>query len=133
MGNIIDVKVYYHNNVYLSVKGKCFREVFELVWLSETFRNHTPIKAVFPVNNQILSMDKNVWMAYLSKEISKDDLFEATRCDGFYRNAFDVFADYGYHVDKGSLWKLRDNKLILIHDDEFVECEMDKKVFVEFY
>ena len=132
MVDIVEVKVYYHNNVYLSVKGKSFREVFELVWLSETFRKHTPIKAVFSATNQILSMDKNTWMAYLDDAISQDDLIFATKCDGLYRNAYEVVTEDMYHVDKGSLWKLRDNKLTLISDDEFVESNMDRKVFVEY-
>lgn len=46
-----------------------------------------------------------------------------------YRNKIDFITVHHETIDAGSLWELKNDKLILVDDDNYVESEMDLAVF----
>lgn len=46
-----------------------------------------------------------------------------------YRNIVDFIIDDNYTIDQGSLWFLKDGKLILVDDDQYVETHLDSSMF----
>ena len=51
-----------------------------------------------------------------------------------YRNKYDFYIDEQAYlnqqtIDRGSLWTLIDNKLVLVDDDNFVETDLDLCLF----
>ena len=46
-----------------------------------------------------------------------------------YRNIVDFIIDENYTIDQGSLWFLKDEKLILFDDDQYVETHFDSSIF----
>lgn len=51
--------------------------------------------------------------------------------DKMYRNSVDFITIHQETIDAGSLWKLNQDKLILVDDDNYVETELDLVIFVE--
>ena len=69
-------------------------------------------------------MDKNAFHAYLSGNISQQELIELTECDELYRNTDEILG-----LDKGHLWKASKNVLTLVSDDDYIETKLDLTLF----
>lgn len=46
-----------------------------------------------------------------------------------YRNKIDFITVHQETIDAGSLWELKEYKLVLVDDDNYVETEIDLSVF----
>ena len=118
------IKVFYAKGIRVHLKNRTFKEAMQLIWNSPAFCEHEPLKMVFTSTGKVLFMDRNAFHAYLSGNLSMQELVELTECDELYRNTQDVTG-----VETGNLWKASLNVLTLISDDEFVETHLDLKVF----
>lgn len=49
----------------------------------------------------------------------------------FYRNTIDITSNEGVDIDAGSLWKLQDDELILIDDDQHVTSPLTEDFKLE--
>lgn len=52
----------------------------------------------------------------------KEDFIDAWRCDGLYRNRTALKTEQGDEIDPGSLWLLKGDRLLLMDEDNFIEC-----------
>ena len=118
------IKVFYAKGIRVHLKNRTFKEAMQLIWNSPAFCEHEPLKMVFTSTGKVLFMDRNAFHAYLSGNLSMQELVELTECDELYRNTQDFKG-----VETGNLWKASLNVLTLISDDEFVETHLDLKVF----
>lgn len=48
-----------------------------------------------------------------------------------YRNNVDFITIHQETIDAGSLWEMKQDKLILVDDDNYVETELDTTIFEE--
>lgn len=46
-----------------------------------------------------------------------------------YRNKLDFVTTYQEVIDAGSLWELKEQKLILVDEDNYVETDLDLNLF----
>lgn len=118
----VSLKVYYAKSKSLTSQNRSFKEVMILIWQSDEFKEYDPLKIVFISTGKTLYADKASFHSFIDGNISMWELIELTQCDELYRNTVDFKADESnIVVEKGSLWKLKNNKLTLIDDDNHVE------------
>lgn len=122
--NSLAIKIFYAKGIRLSMKDKTFNEAMNLIWGEPPFCEHEPLKMVFTSTGKILFMDKNAFHAYLSGNITQQELIELTECDELYRNTDEVLG-----WDKGHLWKASKNVLTLVSDDDYIETKLDLTLF----
>ena len=120
--DVVSLKVYYAKSKSLTSQNRTFKDAMILIWQSEDFKDHDPLKIVFISTSKTLYADKASFHSFIDGNISMWELIELTQCDELYRNTVDFKADESnIVVEKGSLWKLKNNKLLLIDDDNYVE------------
>ncbi len=120
--DVVSLKVYYAKSKSLTSQNRTFKDAMILIWQSEDFKDHDPLKIVFTNTNKILFADKQAFIHYLNGDFNLEALIQHTQCDELYRNTVDFKADgSNIIIEKGSLWKLKNNKLLLIDDDNYVE------------
>jgi hypothetical protein len=118
----VSLKVYYAKSKSLTSQNRSFKEVMLLIWKSDEFKEYDPLKIVFISTGKTLYADKAYFHSFIDGNISMWELIELTQCDELYRNTVDFKADESnIVVEKDSLWKLKNNKLTLIDDDNHVE------------
>lgn len=120
----VAIKIFYAKGIRVSLRNRTFTEAMQLIWKSPAFCDYEPLKMVFTSTGKVLFMDKNAFHAFLSGDISQQELIELTECDELYRNTQEVG-----NVEKGHLWKASLNVLTLISEDDFVETKLDLKIF----
>lgn len=119
----VSVKVYYAKGIRVTLKNRTFKEAMILIWQSPAFKDYEPLKIVFTSTGKTLYADKQAFLHYLNGDFNLEALVQHTQCDELYRNTVDFKADESnIVVEKGSLWKLKNNKLTLIDDDNHVEA-----------
>lgn len=120
--DVVSLKVYYAKSKSLTSQNRTFKETMILIWQSEDFKEHDPLKIVFTNTGKTLYADKQAFLHYLNGDFNLQALLNHTQCDELYRNTVDFKPDESnIVVEKGSLWKLIDKKLILIDEDNHVE------------
>lgn len=122
-------RIIYPHGIRLTLKDKTFKEALEMVWMSDIANNTEPLKMVFTSTGKILYMDKNAHMAFLRGEITMPELIEQTEIDELYRNRIDVISNEKETVEAGSLWKCRQQTLILIDDDRNITHKLNLDIF----
>ncbi len=120
----VPIKIFYAKGIRVSLQNRSFNQAMQLIWVAEPFCNYDPLKMVFTATGKILFMDKNAFYAYLSGNLTQQELIELTECDELYRNKIDLEI-----VETGCLWKLTDKTLTLIDEDNFVQTDLDLEVF----
>lgn len=125
----MNFRIIYPKGLRLSLKDKTFKEAMEMVWLSDIANHKEPLKMVFTSTGKMLFMDKNAFHAYLRGELTMPELIELTEIDELYTNKTDVVSNERIPVDAGSLWKLRQQTLILIDDDHQVTHKLNFDIF----
>jgi hypothetical protein len=118
------IKIFYAKGIRVSMKDKTFNQAMQLIWGETPFCNYDPLKMVFTSTGKILFMDKNAFHAYISDNITQQELIELTECDELYRNTQDVEG-----LDKGYLWKASQNILTLVSDDDYIQTKLDLTLF----
>jgi len=124
----VNVKIIYAKGISLSISNRSFREAMKMVWLTDLFKEYEPLKLIFSSTGKVLYMDKSSFMAYLSNEISQEDLIKQTQCDNLYRNKIDLTMD-NQTIDAGSLWKSNQNKLHLVDSDDWLTTDLNTEIF----
>ncbi|HLV52165.1 MAG TPA: hypothetical protein VKY44_09450 [Flavobacterium sp.] len=125
----MNFRIIYPKGLRLSLKDKTFKEAMELVWLSDIATNSEPLKMIFTNTGKMLYMDKNAHHAYLRGELTMPELIELTEIDELYRNKTDVISNERIRVEAGSLWKLRQQTLMLIDDDRQLTHKLNLDIF----
>lgn len=125
----MNFRIIYPKGLRLSLKDKTFKEAMEMVWLSDIANHKEPLKMVFTSTGKMLFMDKNAFHAYLRGELTMPELIELTEIDELYTNKTDVVSNERIPVDAGSLWKQRQQTLILIDDDQQVTHKLNFDIF----
>lgn len=125
----MNFRIIYPKGLRLSLKDKTFKEAMEMVWLSDIIQHKEPLKMIFTSTGKMLYMDKNAFHAYLRGELTMSELIELTEIDELYSNKVDVISNERIRVDAGSLWKLRQQTLILIDDDHQVTHKLNFDIF----
>jgi len=125
----MNFRIIYPKGLRLSLKDKTFKEAMEMVWLSDIGTHKEPLKMIFTSTGKMLYMDKNAFHAYLRGELTMPELIELTEIDELYSNKVDVISNERIRIDAGSLWKLRQQTLILIDDDHQVTHKLNLDIF----
>jgi hypothetical protein len=125
----VALTIFYAQGSRLSINDKSFKEVMQMVWKSEPFKNQDPLKTVFTTTGKTLYMDKQAFHSFLNGNLSQQELIELTECDELYRNKKDFTSENGIVIDAGSLWKAHRKELILIDDDNLFSTKMDSTIF----
>lgn len=125
----MNFRIIYPKGLRLSLKDKTFKEAMEMVWLSDIANNQEPLKMIFTSTGKMLYMDKNAFHTYLRGELTMPELVELTEIDELYRNKVDVISVEHIQVDAGSLWKLRQQTLFLVDDDQQATHKLDVAIF----
>lgn len=125
----MNFRIIYPKGLRLSLKDKTFKEAMEMVWLSDIANHKEPLKMVFTSTGKMLFMDKNAFHAYLRGELTMPELIELTEIDELYTNKTDVVSNERIPVDAGSLWKQRQQTLILIDDEQYVTHKLEVDIF----
>lgn len=128
MSSALNLKIFYGKGISLSIKNKSFREAIEMVYLSREFSQYEPLKLTFVSTGKTLFMDKEYFNSYLVQNITQLELIELTECDDLYRNNEDITIEKQI-IDAGSLWKSKKNQVFLISSDDWVETDLDLKLF----
>lgn len=121
---------HYTGAVTLKTTTKTFREAIVFVMKVPRFASHPPIKLVIESTQKTLYFDEDKFQAFLDGDLSQENLFNLTECDGMFRNKVDLVCG-GIEVDHYSLWKLVKNKFILVDDDQYVAVMSPDDDFVE--
>jgi len=125
----MNFRIIYPKGLRLSLKDKTFKEAMEIVWLSDIIMHKDPLKMIITSTGKMLYMDKNAHMAFLQGKITMQQLIELTEIDELYRNKVDVISVEHIQVDAGSLWKLRQQTLFLVDDDQQATHKLDVAIF----
>lgn len=128
MSSALNLKIFYGKGISLSIKNKSFREAMEMVYLSREFSQYEPLKLTFASTGKTLFMDKEFFNSYLEQNITQLELIELTECDDLYRNNEEITIEKQI-IDAGSLWKSKKNQVFLISSDDWVETDLDMKLF----
>ncbi|MBX9886705.1 MAG: hypothetical protein K2Y30_02070 [Flavobacteriaceae bacterium] len=120
----VRIKIFYAKGIRVSMKDKTFNQAMKLIWGEPPFCNYDPLKMVFISTGKVLFMDKNAFHAYISGNITQQELIELTECDELYRNTHEVLG-----LDKGHLWKASQNILTLVSDDDYIETNLNLTLF----
>lgn len=120
----VRIKIFYAKGIRVSMKDKTFNQAMKLIWGEPPFCNYDPLKMVFTSTGKVLFMDKNAFHAYISGNITQQELIELTECDELYRNTQEVLG-----LDKGHLWKASQNILTLVSDDDYIQTNLDLTLF----
>lgn len=116
------LKIVYAKGIRVSIKNRTFKEAMHLIWQSPAFSDYEPLKIVFTSTGKTLYADKQAFLHYINGDFNLEALIQHTQCDELYRNKQDFKADgFDYIAESGSLWKLKDNTLTLVDDDNHVE------------
>lgn len=122
-------KVIYPKGIRLIISNKTFREAMEMVWLSNIANHLEPLKMILSDTGKMLYMDKNLHRSFLCGDITQKELIELTEIDELYRNRIEIISNEQITVDAGSLWKCKDQTLILIDDDQNVTYNLNFDTF----
>lgn len=125
----VAIKVFYAKGIRVSMKNKTFREAMQLIWGNPPFCEYEPLKMVFTSTGKVLFMDKNAFHAFLSGDITQQELVELTQCDELYRNTKDFQGEGDFTIDAGHLWKLENKTLVLIDDDNVFTTKYEISIF----
>lgn len=118
----VSLKVHYAKSKSLTSQNRTFKEAMILIWQSEDFKEHDPLKIVFTNTGKTLYADKQAFFHYLNGDFNLEALIQHTQCDELYRNTVDFKSeDSDFVVEKGCLWKSINKKLTLIDDDNHFE------------
>jgi hypothetical protein len=120
----VPIKVFYAKGIRVSMKNRTFKQAMQMIWGAEPFCHHYPLKMVLTATGKVLFMDQNAFLAYLSGQITQQELIELTECDELYRNTREVLG-----IERGHLWKASLNVLTLVSDDDYIETKLDLKLF----
>lgn len=118
------LKIFYAKGIRVSMKDKTFNQAMKLIWGQPPFCDYDPLKMVFTSTGKVLFMDKNAFHAYISGNITQQELIELTECDELYRNSQEVLG-----WEKGHLWKASQNILTLVSDDDYIQTKLDLTLF----
>jgi len=125
----MNYRIIYPKGLRLSLKDKTFKEAMEMVWLSDVANHKEPLKMIFTSTGKMLYMDKNAFHAYLRGELTMPELIELTEIDELYSNKVDAISNERIRIDAGSLWKLRQQTLIVIDDDLQATHKLNLDIF----
>lgn len=112
----------------LSVEAKDLREALKV---QRGLKNKFQPLAVLFSSGALLYYHDNIMHTFMSnEEMSMPEILEHCKCIGIYQNTKDFKTDDGTIIDKGAYWKeISIENLILVDDDEFVECSLINEHF----
>lgn len=116
----VAIKVCFGKGVSVSITNKSFKEALVLIYRSPAFSVYDPIKLIFKSTGKVLYMDRNVFNAFLDKQIDMEELIEKTQCLDVMRNTTNLKTEEGEVLYEGSLWKMTAKEMVLISDDEYI-------------
>lgn len=126
---INEIKFVLQNSATLTIKDASLKNAVRIALNgSDNEKYIPPILVLFPSTGKQLYFDRNLFEAFTRNEINQQELIENTQIEGLYRNKYNI-AVSKTAIDKLSLWKMVNNKLILIDDDCFVESDFDSSIF----
>lgn len=121
--------IFFTGNLRVSLTNKTFTETMNMVWNFDPFKRYQPLKMVFAGTGKVLFMDKQLCTAFLTGEISQEEVIKLTQCDELYRNKTDLKTEDGFVIDAGHLWKANHQTLTLVDDDNHVTALLDTTLF----
>ena len=113
----------------------------EAIDVTNTFKNvvaqaileeQNALAIVVPAEGLVLYCQYYAMQEFYAGVIYESDFIAAWRCEGLYRNHRPLKTIHaGEEVEAGSLWLLRDDRLILMDEDRHVECpfNMQQQLF----
>lgn len=128
MSSPVNFKVFYPNDISLTVKNKPCKEAIKLAWDFVSCKEDEPIKFKFLSTNKVLYAHKESFMAYLNDALSLEELILATQCDDVYRNNQEILYD-GAIIEEGFLWLRHQNKMVMVDDDHFFDIDWNENQF----
>lgn len=115
------------DNSFLEIGGASLRHCLELSQ-EEKYKKFEPLYFK-TTTDKLFYFDKNTITTYLSNwNMSDVELIEHCGCDGLFRNSIEINSDNGT-IDKGALWKMVNQKLILIDEENFLTADYDNDYF----
>jgi hypothetical protein len=115
----------YGGKLLLTVTDKTFRDAIKYILHDDVLKNYEPLKVILPDTKQTLFFDRHVFSNYLEETISEPELIELCIMEKLYRNTAHLKTDNDVEIDKGSLWRLYQNELILVDDDQYITAELN--------
>ena len=128
--NKFQLKYHYLDGSTLTVTNKSLSVSIQIALRASENTKSEPIKVQFITTGKTLFFDKSKFLDFLAGNISNLDLIAATQCDGLFRNKVDIQTN-NQTIDAGALWKLCQNKYILIDDDQYIAVIAPDDNFVE--
>lgn len=86
---------------------------------------HQPLAVKDHQYGNILYYNSHAFGQYVAGRMNKKELIDSSWCHGLYRNKTVLRAADGTEVDPGGLWLLRDEKLILLDEDNYITGELN--------
>jgi hypothetical protein len=86
---------------------------------------HQPLALQDHRYGNILYYNSHAFGQYLAGKMPMQQLIACSWCHGLYRNRAKLLAAGGAEVEEGSLWLQRDQKLILLDDDNYIEGNLN--------
>lgn len=123
------LRAIYSGGIDLKIKNEPLDVAVFSLTLKEDFFKIAPIVVVIPKADKTLKYDYRVFDNFSKGKISLEQMLKETECKGFFRNKSDLEID-GETIDKGSLWELSENALVLVNDDQYVEAFYSDDDFV---
>lgn len=105
-------------NKRITIDGKSFLDGVKFILNQIEKNQNEPLKVTFPKSEEILYFDKTIFTAFAKGEITKVELVEKTSCNGLFRNKEAIVYQNG-ELDPGTLFVLKNDKLILVDSDQY--------------
>lgn len=80
-------------------------------------------------NGQKLFFMQSILQQYVSWQMDYEELVSILHCDGLYRNRTRLINQHKFEIEPQSLWLKRGDTLMLIDDDNFIDCDFNEKLF----
>ncbi len=125
------LKFNYDKDVSLIIKSKSFKEAVAFILELKEPAAFMPIKMAELSSGKLYYFDETKFQSFLAEELFEEELLQECECDGLFRNIKKVNYNQEQTIDKGSLWKLKSNKLILISSESYLELDYPNSNFIE--
>jgi predicted Ser/Thr protein kinase len=125
------LKFNYDKDVSLITKSKSFKEAIIFILNLKEPASFMPIKMTEENSGKIYYFDETKFQSFIEGELLEEELLQECECEGLYRNMEDIEITEEETIDKGSLWKLKSNKFLLISSEIFLQIDFRNSNFME--
>lgn len=129
MENKVHLQIIYSPEIKLTISQKTLKEAVSIFMDDTLFGKYIPEKVVVVNKNLTLLFDREKFIDFLNDKISESQLFKELDMMFYYRNINDLLTDDGQDIDAGSLWRRFGQILVLVDEDNYVECDWNSKLF----